>query len=149
MAGHSIPPGSPHRTKKGSNTKGTTAQRIGRAHAIRGFAAGWPLMRRAIAGAPLAVKEDQRDHVPQDYGGHDPATGMGTLWTCCLHKRRPKGTSRHKDDVGDVSAADTGHHFWIRSTGCYLAVISLLSGTTVIGSCSNRPERRYQIMELA
>jgi hypothetical protein len=59
----------------------------------------------------IGYEEDQRHHAPQDYLGHDPATGIRTLWARRLHKRA-KGTCREtKDHIGDVTAADEGCPF--------------------------------------
>src|ERR1700736_4697244 len=80
-------------------------------------------MRRAIAGAPLAVKKINETTFHKIMAAMIPPPAWGPCGPAACISVARRGTSRHKDDVGDVSAADTGHHFWIRSTGCYLAAV--------------------------
>jgi hypothetical protein len=86
-------PASCHPAKKGSKTKGTTIQRIGRAHAIKGFAADLPLAREAIANPALAIKKinDTTLHKIMAAMIPPPASGpCGPAASISL----PKGTSR-------------------------------------------------------
>jgi len=58
---------------------GEQTQTIGRAHAIKGFIAGRPLARERLANPALAMKKISDTTPPQDYRGHNPATGIRTL----------------------------------------------------------------------